>query len=78
TLCGTEVIVTNGITVGRPCCAVPQCMSPLMSNHHRYCSEHKKLKLVCTVEGCGRPVTNDSKTGKSHKACNDPTHLKMD
>ncbi|KAG2741488.1 hypothetical protein P692DRAFT_201726600 [Suillus brevipes Sb2] len=78
TLRGTEVIVTDGVTVGRPCCAVLRCTSPLTSNRHRFCLEHKKLELVCAVEGCGRPVANDSKTGKSRKACDDPMHVKME
>lgn len=78
TLRGTEVIVTDGVTVGHPCCAVARCKSPLVSNRHRYCSEHKMLETVCAVDGCGRPVTKDHNTGKPRKACDDPMHVKME
>ncbi|KIK33014.1 hypothetical protein CY34DRAFT_110776 [Suillus luteus UH-Slu-Lm8-n1] len=62
TLSRTEVVVTDGVTVGHPCCAVPRCTNPLANNRHRYCSinpAHKRLELVCAVEGCDRPVTCD-------------------
>ncbi|KAG1892917.1 uncharacterized protein F5891DRAFT_1197022 [Suillus fuscotomentosus] len=78
TLQSTEVIVTDGVTVGWPCCAIPWCKNPLTTNHHRYCLEHQNLKSVCAVEGCGQAVTSDPKTGKLLKACNDPVHVKME
>jgi len=78
TLQSTEVIVTDGVTVGRPCCAIPRCKNPLTTNHRRYCLEHQNLEGVCAVEGCGRAVTSDPKTGKLRKACNDPIHVKME
>ena len=37
TLC-TEVVVTDGVTIGHPCCAIPYCKNPLASNRHRFCS----------------------------------------
>ncbi|KAG1873259.1 hypothetical protein C8R48DRAFT_593873, partial [Suillus tomentosus] len=78
TLQSTEVIVTDGVTVGRPCCAIPRCKNPLTTNHRRYCLEHQNLESVCAVEGCGQAVTSDPKTGKLQKACNDPVHVKME
>ncbi|KAG1739658.1 hypothetical protein EDB19DRAFT_1635636 [Suillus lakei] len=78
TLQSTEVIVTDGITVGWPCCAIPQCKNPLVTNHCRYCLEHQNLECLCAMEGCTQAVTSDLKTGKSQKACNDPVHAKME
>lgn len=78
TLQSTEVIVTDGITVGRPCCAIPRCKNPLVTNHCRYCLEHQNLECLCAMEGCSRAVTSDPKTGKPWKACNDPVHAKME
>ena len=36
----TEVVVTDGVTVGWPCCAVPCCKYPLVRNRHQFCAEH--------------------------------------
>lgn len=77
----TEVVVTDGVTVGRPCCAVPHCKNPLESQRHRFCSadpSHKQRETMCAVEGCDIPVVHDSHTGKYRKACADPIHLKME
>ncbi|KAF8440233.1 hypothetical protein L210DRAFT_3401240 [Boletus edulis BED1] len=37
TISRTEVVVTDGVMVGHPCCAVPYCKNPLASNQHRFC-----------------------------------------
>ncbi|KIK91955.1 hypothetical protein PAXRUDRAFT_148350 [Paxillus rubicundulus Ve08.2h10] len=29
-----EVVMMDGVTIGHPCCAVPQCKNPLDNNHH--------------------------------------------
>ena len=74
TLC-TEVVVTDGVTIRRPCCAVPYCKNPLASNRHCFCSAkptHHARKLICVVDGCERPVTTNA------KSCNDPLHSKME
>lgn len=81
TLTRTEVVVTDGVTVGRPCCGVPRCKNPLENNRHRFCSvdpDHKALETMCAVEGCNCPVTCNSKSGKYRKACDDPLHVKME
>lgn len=81
TLSRTEVVVTDGVTVGRPCCAVLWCTNPLASTRHRFCSvdpAHQALETTCTVDGCDQPVTHDSQSGRPHKACNDPLHLRME
>lgn len=77
----TEVVVTDGVTVGRPCCAVPHCKNTLESTRHRFCSadpSHKQRETTCAVEGCNKPVVRDENTGKCRKACADPVHLKME
>ncbi|KAG2751907.1 hypothetical protein P692DRAFT_20871831 [Suillus brevipes Sb2] len=74
----TEVIVTDGVTVGRPCCAIPRCKNPLNNNRHRYCAEHHRLETVCAVDGCDQPVAVNTETGKNCKACDDPVHLRME
>ncbi|KAG1881012.1 uncharacterized protein F5891DRAFT_1204281 [Suillus fuscotomentosus] len=74
----TEVIVTDGVIVGRPCRAIPRCKNPLMTHRCRYCLEHQTLESICAVEGCSQVVTRDPQTGKLLKACDDPFHTKME
>ncbi|KAG1908003.1 uncharacterized protein F5891DRAFT_938956 [Suillus fuscotomentosus] len=79
TLRHTEVIVTDGVTVGWPCCAVARCKNALESNRHRFCTaEHRHLKSVCAVDGCSQPVMPVGADGKTHKSCDDPVHLRME
>ncbi|KAG1803071.1 uncharacterized protein BJ212DRAFT_1285430 [Suillus subaureus] len=76
TLHHTEVIVTDGVTVGQPCCAIAQCKNALESNCHRFCSaDHHHLETVCAVEGCSEPVMLVGADGKMHKSCQDLVHL---
>ncbi|KAG1731337.1 uncharacterized protein EDB91DRAFT_1085097 [Suillus paluster] len=77
----TKVVVTDGVTVGRPCCAVPHCKNSLESTRHRFCSadpNHKQRETMCAVEGCDKLVAHDDHTGKYRKACANPVHLKME
>lgn len=77
----TEVVVTDGITVGRPCCAVPHCKNPLTSTRDRFCSadpSHKQLELICAVEGCDQPVSHFSQSNKLRKSCSNLLHMKME
>lgn len=76
----TEVVVTDGVTVGRPCCAVPHCKNALASTRHRFCSadpSHKLLEARCAVDGCDQPVARHD-SAKPRKACNNPLHMKME
>ncbi|KAG1846163.1 hypothetical protein C8R48DRAFT_543144, partial [Suillus tomentosus] len=77
----TEVVVTDGITVGRPCCAVPHCKNALASTHNCFCSadpSHRQLETICAVDGCDQPVSRRGQGDKLHKACSNPLHMKME
>jgi hypothetical protein len=77
----TEVIVTDGVTVSRPCCAVAWCKNALESNRHCFCAaEHRHLETVCAMDSCSQPVMPVGADGKTHKSCNDPVpvHLQME
>lgn len=79
TVAKTEVIVTDGVTIGRLCCAVPHCTNALDSTRHRFCfvnPAHRKLEFTCAIEGCDCPVIRDGQV--THKACDDPTHQRME
>lgn len=76
----TEVVVTDGVTVGWPCCAVPRCKYPLVSNHHRFCAEHLYREAMCAVDCCGCLVRREEmvKGEKIFKTCHDPVHIQME
>ncbi|KAG1727378.1 uncharacterized protein EDB91DRAFT_1061158, partial [Suillus paluster] len=76
-----EVIVTDGITVGRPCCAMPHCKNALASTRNHFCSadlSHGQLKMICAVNGCDQPVSCRGQSDKLRKTCSDPLHMKME
>ena len=62
--------VTDGITIGRPCCAVHDCKETLPSVKHRYCITHLNNNNICAVESCGNPSVPNFKTcaDVSHRA----------
>ncbi|KAJ7744876.1 hypothetical protein B0H16DRAFT_1889524 [Mycena metata] len=64
--------VTDGITIGSPCCAVHDCLEPLVSVKHRYCTLHRALDKQCAVTTCER----DSETG--FRTCPDPEHRRLE
>ena len=44
--------VTDGVTLGHPCCAVHDCQEALSNNHQMFCNTHQSLQSQCSVEGC--------------------------
>lgn len=63
-----SVVVTDGVTVGHPCCGVHNCHDPLLNNHDRFCLKHLPLVNTCAIIGCNRMVVPSMKT------CDTPTH----
>ncbi|KZO89741.1 hypothetical protein CALVIDRAFT_491440, partial [Calocera viscosa TUFC12733] len=64
--------ITDGVSIGRPCCAVHNCASPLPTNRARFCSTHAPLELICSVEGCQRPAR------EGYRTCTLPDHVKIE
>lgn len=64
--------VTDGITIGHPCCAVHDCSAPLSHVKKRFCQLHEHLDAVCTVTTC----TNIAEMG--FRTCMDPEHRKLE
>lgn len=44
--------VSDGISLGHPCCALHDCKIPLANNKHRYCPTHSSMRDECVVEAC--------------------------
>jgi hypothetical protein len=72
--CGqtVSVVVTDGVTIGHPCCAVHNFHLPLASNRHRFCPTHLPLESQCAIIDCECPNRDGSLT------CNDPEHQEVE
>ena len=77
-LCSTEVIdqicstVTDGITIGHPCCTVQDCPEPLCHVKKHFCPLHTHLNSVCVVTTCPALTDTDFCT------CADLEHHKLE
>ena len=67
-----QPVMTDGVTLGRPRCAVCTCRDPLGSNRHRFCPIHFDKHGECAVRTCSDPVVPGS------KMCANPQHHKME
>ncbi|KDR71688.1 hypothetical protein GALMADRAFT_74493 [Galerina marginata CBS 339.88] len=68
----TRVIVTDGITIGHPCCGVAHCAIPLASNKDRFCPDHQDQGNICCVVGCSNRIE------LSFLTCTEPNHRELD
>jgi hypothetical protein len=79
-----EAVVTDGLTIGHPCCASFACPNALGSMRHRFCPTHGHLHMICAIVGCSQPVVEFDKTIKGKvtiskmKTCSDPVHQEME
>ncbi|KZT50698.1 hypothetical protein CALCODRAFT_444209 [Calocera cornea HHB12733] len=64
--------ITDGVSIGRPCCRVHNCANPLPTNRSRYCLQHQAIDAICAVEGCEEPAPTGRRT------CNTPEHRQLE
>ena len=68
-----RVILSDGITIGRPCCGVRHCTEPLENvKKDRFCPGHKYRLEICAVEGCEERAASDFLT------CTIPSHRELE
>lgn len=60
--------VTDGVTVGHPCCSVDHCQIRLLNVRDRFCPKHQDKVGECAVEGCTGQAT------QRHVTCTNPSH----
>ena len=48
--------VTDGVTLGHPCCAVHDCQEPLQSQRDSFCQLHQDERKICVVTSCWSSV----------------------
>lgn len=63
-----RAVVTDGVTLGHPCCGVHDCKEPLRSQRNRHCEAHRYKDSECAVVGCA----NDA--SPMHTTCAEPDH----
>ncbi|PPR05018.1 hypothetical protein CVT24_010211 [Panaeolus cyanescens] len=64
-------IVSDGITIGHPCCNVTECEVPPSTKRERFCPGHKYLEEKCAIEECEAKVYGNT------LACSDPDHAAL-
>ncbi|KAJ7255485.1 hypothetical protein B0H12DRAFT_534610 [Mycena haematopus] len=64
--------VTDGITIGHPCCAILDCQERLRSVKNKFCPKHLGLNRQCCITTC----TADVEPG--FRTCDDPDHRSLE
>lgn len=64
----TRAVVTDGVSIGHPCCSVHDCTVPLRKIHDRFCPEHQDQASICALKKCLRPIEEGFRT------CNNADH----
>src|SRR6266567_1204624 len=67
-----QVVVSNGLTMGHPCCGEFQCTIPLANNWDHFCPKHFNSHNICAIMGYEQSVI----IGK--KSCTIPEHQQME
>lgn len=60
--------VTDGVTLGHPCCSILDCRIPLANQQDRYCPQHSNYNLRCCIADCLAMAEPGFKT------CSEATH----
>jgi hypothetical protein len=67
-----QAVVCDGDSIGFPCCAVHNCVEPLISLRERFCHTHNYLKDQCAVTTC----EESQETG--FRTCSIPAHRALE
>jgi hypothetical protein len=59
-------VVTDGVTIGHPCCSVHNCKVPLSNMKRRFCDTHILLESQCAVQTCTNIVISGQRTCHAH------------
>ncbi|KAI0071820.1 hypothetical protein K474DRAFT_1651989 [Panus rudis PR-1116 ss-1] len=75
-----RAVVTDGVTIGRPCCGVHDCQGRLPTQRHRYCREHEDMERQCCVIGCTANIEDGYQTCslETHRTTDQPTSIAAD
>ncbi|KAJ3825170.1 hypothetical protein F5880DRAFT_1478758 [Lentinula raphanica] len=70
--CSLRAVVTDGVTLGHPCCKVHNCSEPLQNNRHHWCKTHIDRQRVCVFADCNLPAHF------GHRTCGQSSHQKYE
>lgn len=57
-----SAVVTDGVTVGHPCCNEHNCKIPLKKVYDEYCPLHFAMNSKCAITDCNNPRVAGSRT----------------
>ena len=66
-----QPLMTDGITLGRPRCAINTCKEDLANNRDIFCATHFRNHFKCAVRSCPQPAIEG-------KMCANPQHQRME
>ncbi|KZP09060.1 hypothetical protein FIBSPDRAFT_668103, partial [Athelia psychrophila] len=65
-------MVSDGVTLGHPCCSVHDCKVPLRLQCNHHCKIHQDKNTMCAIIGCSNcAVPKDS-------TCTEADHRKLE
>ncbi|KAI0309790.1 hypothetical protein OF83DRAFT_1157459 [Amylostereum chailletii] len=67
-----RAVVTDGVSIGHPCCGMHNCTKPLVNNCHHFCEDHIEEASVCAIVACNEPVR------PGHRTCTQPDHISLE
>ena len=67
-----RAVVTDGVTIGHPCCGVHDCQGDLPTQRKKFCVRHEFKDHVCCVTTCEAPVE------PGYQTCTEPGHRALE
>ena len=67
-----RAVVTDGVTIGRPCCGVHDCQGTLSTQRERFCVRHEFKDGICCVTTCEAPIQ------PGYQTCAEPGHRALE
>ncbi|RDX47181.1 hypothetical protein OH76DRAFT_1354889 [Lentinus brumalis] len=66
-----DCLITDGISIGRPCCGVAHCTGELRTPRDHWCDAHQEQARWCVIVGCAEERRQDHRTCAHHAAVED-------
>ncbi|KAI0313417.1 hypothetical protein OF83DRAFT_1037726, partial [Amylostereum chailletii] len=67
-----RAVVTDGISIGHPCCGMHNCTVPLTNNRDNFCRFHQDEASICAITTCRNSVR------PGHRTCSVSEHQELE